>query len=148
MDEEIKWDQLVGIIAEHGEKYLGYVPERLAKGKEAVTNYIQACRANHGAVEFEHARFLINQLNAVTDRGQLQGLSSFTLLIPPEISKKPITMFVCPSAWYFPGDDETMCKAVVSLFENARRQEIEARAQESHLEVGGSPIILPGLRRS
>jgi len=147
MSEEIQWDQLIGLTGEHGEKYLGFIPIRLAQGPVQIKSYMEKCRKENLWVELEGARFLINQLNAMTSpTGELAGLTSFTLLIPMDVRKKAAPIFINPSAWYYPADDEDTKKAVAGLFEAAARQESIMAANSAGLHIPGIPTIVGGRR--
>lgn len=134
---DINWERLAVIVAMHGEKFMGWVPEECGDPKKYLEERGQAGRP----ARLQDVRNLIGQASPNVDRqGNILGIQKLLLLMPVDMLNGPLPEHnIIPSSWYFPGENGDACKKQIEeLLTHAVETEARLTAAAAGLHLAGS----------
>jgi len=122
---------LVIMSARHGEKYFGWIPT--AKGDPQ--QYIEAQVNNQKPILMEEVRVLVSNLQVANDGAMM-------LLMPIDTFASGVEkLWVYPSSWYFPKDNERCQAKIRQMYKMCLEMELAKAASDLNL-------VIPGLKRN
>ena len=123
------FDRIVVVTAQHGEKFIGWVPEG-----EDPAKYMES-----PTVLIKNARLLATQQQPKFDaRQNVVGVSVLVAMIPIDMFPSAMpNLRVHPSSWYFPFENRETEKKIEQLLAAAERNEGINRAIDAGLSVPG-----------
>ena len=139
LDQADFFDCLVIMSARHGEKFFGWLPQGLDP-----QSYIEQQIREGKPVLLEDARVLASQLQTRDDGSGNMMLNNMMLLMPIDTFREGIhKLWVYPSTWYFPKDNEKCQAGIRRLYEMARKMELAKVAADMNLVIPGLKTRLP-----
>jgi hypothetical protein len=123
------FNRIVVVTAQHGEKFLGWVPKGVVPGE-----YLEK-----PSIVLHDVRLLATQqqpkLNAAQ---QVVGMSVLIALLQIDMFPGPVpTMHLHPSSWYFPFENPKTEKKIKQLIDAAEQNEKVNQAIEAGVHVLG-----------
>jgi len=149
-DEYLQWDRLVIVCAQHGEKFLGWVPphnELEEMGCESPKDYLRRHMLNGSPAELRDVRILASQLQATPDgRGGIAAIGNLMVLMPVDMFPRGMEKhYVRVSTFYFPSDNEDCRPLVKNLLKDAIQMEARRELQKAKASAAEAGIEVPNL---
>jgi hypothetical protein len=139
-DQPEFFERLVVMTAQHGEKFFGWV----AHPTEDPEQYIESRIAEKKPVLLEDARLLVSQLQVMNDSRGNPVLNNMMLLMPLDSFVSGVeNLWVYPSSWYFPKNNEKCQGKIKDLFRACLEMELAKAAAEMNLVIPGLKANLP-----
>ena len=138
--EELDLTRWVIVMSNHGEKYVGQVPEDTFTngGHGSAHAYLQYAVKNHEPIALHNARLMLAQYGM---GGQEGGIQTMVAFVPIDLADGPMEeIHVVPSSWYFPPTVPAVIDKFKRLLKAAEDAEDANRMRQSGLH-------LPGVRR-
>jgi hypothetical protein len=137
--EELDLTRWVIVTSNHGEKYVGRLPEG-----ENGTEYFNTAAQDRMPVRLHGARLMLSQHGAGPE-GLASGIQTMVAFIPIDLADGPLEEInVVPSSWYFPPTDPGVIDKFTRLLKAAEEAEENNRQRMSAARAG---ISIPGVRR-
>lgn len=134
--EELNLTRWVVVTSQHGEKYVGMIPEHV---ENAAQYFIEAVEKRQ-PVALHNARLMLAHYGA--QGGNLNaGIQTMVAFIPIDLSDGPMEEInVVPSSWYFPPTSPSVISKFKRLIKAAEDAEQANRIRQAGL-------VTPGGRR-
>jgi hypothetical protein len=137
-DNYLQWDRLVIVCAQHGEKFMGWVPPEV----EDPRKHMLECTDKGLVCELRDVRILASQLQAIPDRSG--GISNLMVLMPVDMFPRGMQKhYIKVSTFYFPSDNEDCKHQVKALIENAIQMEARRELLKIKKSAEDAGLIVP-----
>ena len=137
MTKKLDLTRWVVVTANHGEKFVGQVPEDVKSPSE----YFQEKVAARQPVVLHGARLMLAQYGAAPG-GMGNGIQTMVAFLPVDLADGPLEeIHLYPSSWYFPPSVESIIEKFERLLAAAEAAELN---NSRRLSATRANIILPG----
>ena len=131
---KIDYDRLVIVASLHGEKFIGYVPPGMELSPQ---EYMRSAATANQPVTLHEVRTLLSQPQMRRLESGEEIIAGFVAVLPFEFMLGATEeLWVRPSSWYFPADNEDSKKEIEALLTKAELSEKKLAAVRSAMEAG------------
>lgn len=123
------FERIVIVTAQHGEKFLGWIP-----GEVDPVEYME-----QKSIVLKDARLVATQQQPrMNARQEVVGISVLVALLPVDMFPGAVpTMRLNPSTWYFPSENVKTKKQIERLINAAEQNEVASQAEEAGIHLPG-----------